>query len=64
LQDYLATTGLDKERPCAPLVGRYYKQHLLTAMVGFTPSRQTDLLRNFTLIQSLEKFHRFLGNSF
>jgi hypothetical protein len=52
-------------RPCcAPLVGRYYKQHLLTAMVGFTPSRQTDLLRNFTLIQSLEKFHRFLGNSF
>jgi choline dehydrogenase-like flavoprotein len=49
LQDYLATTGLDKELPCAPLVGHYYKQHLLTAMVGFTPSRQTDLLRK-TLI--------------
>ena len=49
LQDYLTTSGLDQELTSAPLVGCYYKQHLLTAMVGFTPSRQTDLLRK-TLI--------------
>ncbi|MGH8694837.1 MAG: FAD-dependent oxidoreductase, partial [Burkholderiales bacterium] len=54
LQDYLAATGLDKHLPSAAAVGRNYKQHLLTAMLGFTPSRQTDLLRK-TLILLHEK---------
>jgi len=45
LQQYLARTGLETRLPCAAQVGRYYKQHLLTALVAFTPRRQTDLLR-------------------
>lgn len=49
LQTYLAATGLDRRLPAASQVGRNYKQHLLTALVAFTASRQTDLLRK-TLI--------------
>ncbi len=45
LQQYFIRTGLDTRLPCATQVGRYYKQHLLTALVAFTPRRQTDLLR-------------------
>jgi choline dehydrogenase-like flavoprotein len=45
LQQYFRRTGLESRLPCAPQVGRYYKQHLLTALVAFTPRRQTDLLR-------------------
>jgi choline dehydrogenase-like flavoprotein len=45
LQQYLARTGLETRLPCAAQVGRHYKQHLLTALVAFTPRRQTDLLR-------------------
>jgi len=45
LQQYFNRTGLESRLPCAAQVGRYYKQHLLTALVAFTPRRQTDLLR-------------------
>ncbi len=45
LQQYFKRTGLEARLPCATQVGRYYKQHLLTALVAFTPRRQTDLLR-------------------
>jgi len=45
LQSYLEASGLAERLPCAPMVGRNYKQHLLTAVVAFTPRRQTDLLR-------------------
>jgi len=45
LQHYFRRSGLDAQLPCAAQVGRYYKQHLLTALVAFTPRRQTDLLR-------------------
>jgi choline dehydrogenase-like flavoprotein len=45
LQQYLVRTGLETRLPCAAQVGRHYKQHLLTALVAFTPRRQTDLLR-------------------
>jgi choline dehydrogenase-like flavoprotein len=45
LQQYLKRTGLEACLPCAAQVGRYYKQHLLTALVAFTPRRQNDLLR-------------------
>jgi choline dehydrogenase-like flavoprotein len=45
LQQYFRRTGLEARLPCAQVVGRYYKQHLLTALVAFTPRRQTDLLR-------------------
>ena len=45
LQDYLRRSGLEADLPCAPMVGRNYKQHLLTAVVAFSPRRQRDLLR-------------------
>jgi len=45
LQDFLADSGLQHRLPAAQHVGRFYKQHLLTALVAFTPRRQTDLLR-------------------
>jgi choline dehydrogenase-like flavoprotein len=45
LQHYFRRTGLETRLPCAAQVGRYYKQHLLTALVAFTPRRQRDLLR-------------------
>jgi choline dehydrogenase-like flavoprotein len=45
LQQYLRRTGLETRLPCAVKVGRYYKQHLLTALVAFTPRHQRDLLR-------------------
>jgi choline dehydrogenase-like flavoprotein len=50
LQDYLAITGLDRELPSASVVGCYYKQHLLTAVVGFTNTRQNDLLRKTRIL--------------
>jgi choline dehydrogenase-like flavoprotein len=49
LQDHLEATGLDKRLPSSVMVGRNYKQHLLTAMLGFGASSKTDLLRK-TLI--------------
>jgi len=50
LQQYLTRTGLETRLPCAAQVGRYYKQHLLTALVAFTPRRQRDLLRKTLLL--------------
>jgi choline dehydrogenase-like flavoprotein len=50
LQKYLSRTGLETRLPCASQVGRYYKQHLLTALVAFTPWRQKDLLRKTLLL--------------
>ena len=44
LQPYLETTGLDG-LPCYRMVGRNYKHHLLTAVLGVSLSRKTDLLR-------------------
>ena len=50
LQAYLADTRLDDHLPAAHNVGRHYKQHLLTALVGFGASRQADLLRKTLLL--------------
>ena len=50
LQAYLADTRLDDQLPAAHNVGRHYKQHLLTALVGFGASRQADLLRKTLLL--------------
>jgi len=50
LQSYLADSGLEHRLPVAQLVGRYYKQHLLTALVGFAPRRMTDLLRKTCIL--------------
>jgi choline dehydrogenase-like flavoprotein len=45
LQQYLATTGLADTLPSAAMVGRNYKSHLLTLVVGWSPSRKHDVLR-------------------
>jgi len=50
LQGYLEQSGLDRELPAAANVGRNYKQHLLTALVGFGTARQHDLLRKTLLV--------------
>jgi len=50
LQTYLDDTGLSASLPAAANVGRNYKQHLLTAVVAFTASRQHDLLRKTLLL--------------
>ncbi len=52
LQTYLEACGLDASLPAAALVGRNYKQHLLTAVVAFTRQRQTDLLRKTLLLRN------------
>jgi choline dehydrogenase-like flavoprotein len=45
LQDYLEVSGLAEKLPCSQVVGRYFKRHLLTAMLTFSPSRKSDVLR-------------------
>jgi choline dehydrogenase-like flavoprotein len=50
LQGYLEVTGLDKRLPCAGVVGRNYKSHLLSAVLAFSATRKTDLLRKTMLL--------------
>ncbi len=49
LQNYIETEGLAEELPCAKIVGRNLKTHLLTALIGFSIARVTDTIRK-TLI--------------
>jgi choline dehydrogenase-like flavoprotein len=49
LQRYLAGAGLH-DLPVARVAGRNFKLHLLTAVLAFTPRRQTDLLRKTMLL--------------
>lgn len=58
LQRYLENTGLAKELPASAMVGRYYKRHVLTAVLGFSLRPQNDLLRKTMLIT-----HRDLPHS-
>jgi choline dehydrogenase-like flavoprotein len=50
LQDYLETTGLSRNLPCYPMVGRHYKCHLLTALLAVSFSPKTDVLRKTALL--------------
>ena len=50
LQGYLETTGLAKRLPCAEVIGRNYKCHLLSAMLAFSATPKTDLLRKTLLL--------------
>jgi choline dehydrogenase-like flavoprotein len=45
LQGYLDATGLAETLPSARSVGRNYKSHMLTAVVGWSPSLKHDRLR-------------------
>jgi len=49
LQAYLQCSGLDEELPSARLVGRFFKRHLLTAVLAFSAVRKTDRLRKTLL---------------
>ena len=55
LQSYLTSSGLAERLPCARTVGRNYKCHLLSAMVAFSATPKTDLLRK-TLLLLNERF--------
>lgn len=50
LQSYLTSSGLAERLPCARMVGRNYKCHLLSAMVAFSATPKTDLLRKTLLL--------------
>jgi choline dehydrogenase-like flavoprotein len=50
LQDYLATSGLQDELPGAAHVGRNYKRHVLSAVLGFAARPQRDVLRKTQLL--------------
>ena len=57
LQSHLAATGLAGKLPSAAWVGRNYKCHLLTAVVGWSPSRKHDRLRK-TVLMTHDRFPR------
>lgn len=50
LQGYLESSGLAERLPCANAVGRNYKSHLLSAMLAFSATPKTDLLRKTLLL--------------
>jgi len=49
LQDYFERSGLATSIPSVKQVGRYFKRHLLTAMLAFSLSKKTDRLRKTTV---------------
>ncbi|MGO9739919.1 MAG: FAD-dependent oxidoreductase [Roseiarcus sp.] len=55
LQGYLAAAGLAEKLPSASSVGRNYKSHLLTAVVGWSPSLKHDRLRK-TVVMTHDGF--------
>ena len=50
LQGYLENSGLAERLPCAHAVGRNYKHHRLSAMLAFSATPKTDLLRKTVLL--------------
>lgn len=48
LQDYFGISGLSATLPSAKLAGRYFKRHILTAMLSFSSAPKTDVLRKTT----------------
>jgi hypothetical protein len=57
LQAYLESNGLSKTLPSCAVVGRYYKCHLNTALMAFSASPKTDLLRKTALLLNNEFPH-------
>jgi Choline dehydrogenase and related flavoproteins len=55
LQRYMEKTGLHRSLPNYRLVGRYYKRHFLTALIAFSRSEKSDVLRKTALLLS-EKY--------
>lgn len=57
LQRYLEYTALDTQLPAADRVGRCYKRHVLTAVIGFGLRSQRDVLRKTLLFTSTRFAH-------
>lgn len=52
LQRYMEVTGLSRSLANYGQIGRYCKLHLLTALLAFSPSYKTDVLRKTALLLS------------
>jgi Choline dehydrogenase and related flavoproteins len=50
LQAYLTATALDQTLPAAAQVGRYFKRHILTAVLSFSLRVQNDRVRKTQLL--------------
>ena len=50
LQDYLDDTGLGAHLPAAALVGAHFKMHLNSAVLGFSPFVDADVLRKTAIL--------------
>ena len=50
LQDHLRANGPDVALPCASLVGANFKFHINSALLGFSPFRNTDVLRKTAIL--------------
>ena len=50
LQDHLNDSGLADSLPCAPLVGANFKLHINSAILGFSPFTNQDVLRKTAII--------------
>lgn len=50
LQDYLDETGLVDALPCAGAVGANFKMHINSAVLGFSPFTNTDVLRKTAIL--------------
>ena len=50
LQDHLNETGLADSLPCAPMVGANFKLHINSAILGFSPFTNQDVLRKTAIL--------------
>lgn len=57
LRSYIDAAGLAHQLGCADVIGRYYKFHVLTAMLAFSLERKTDALCKTTLFSNAAMPH-------
>lgn len=57
LQDHLAESGLAQSLPSAKLVGAFFKYHVNSALIGFSPFKNHDVLRKTAIIFNHEFPH-------
>ncbi|MDT8399282.1 MAG: GMC family oxidoreductase [Pseudomonadales bacterium] len=57
LQAYLRSSGLDRTLPCAAQVGACFKLHLNTALLGFSPFKNHDVLRKTAIFFNAQYPH-------
>jgi choline dehydrogenase-like flavoprotein len=57
LQDHLTATGLDHSLASAANVGTFFKFHINSALIGFSPFRNNDVLRKTAIVFNEEFPH-------